>query len=100
MKNSKPLISVLLCVYNGERYLTESIESIINQTFKDWEMVVIDDGSTDKTSEILMTYAIKDARIKVYTQENIGLTKSLNKAINISKKTAFENQRKIRNQDV
>ena len=55
MKNSKPLISVLLCVYNGERYLTESIESIINQTFKDWEMIAIDDGSTDKTLEILRT---------------------------------------------
>ena len=84
MESNKPLISVLLCVFNGERYLKESIESIINQTFKDWEMIAIDDGSNDRTLEILKTYALKDTRVKVYTQENIGLTKSLNKAINIS----------------
>ena len=85
MENSTPLISVLLCVYNGERYLAESIDSIINQTFTNWEMIAIDDGSTDKTLEILKRYAIKDIRIKVYTQKNIGLTKSLNKSISLSK---------------
>ena len=84
MENSKPLISVLLCVCNGERYLAESIDSIINQTFENWEMIAIDDGSTDKTLGILRDYAKKDIRIKVYTQKNIGLTKSLNKSISIS----------------
>ena len=85
MENS-PKVSVIMSVYNGEKYLKEAIESILNQSFKDFEFIVVDDGSTDKTPEILENYAKQDQRIKIITNsENIGLTKSLNKGIKVSK---------------
>ncbi|HEC93681.1 MAG TPA: glycosyltransferase [Candidatus Atribacteria bacterium] len=80
-----PKISVIMSVYNGEKYLKEAIGSILNQTFKDFEFIIINDGSTDDSSCILEEYAKKDSRIKVIHQENIGLTKSLNKAIRLAK---------------
>lgn len=81
----KPDISVIMSVYNGEKYLEEAIESVRNQTFKNWELVVINDCSTDSTAEILAAFAIKDERIKVYTNEiNLKLPTSLNKAISLS----------------
>ena len=89
---SEPVISVLMSVYNEELYLDESIPSIINQTYKSWELIIIDDGSTDKTSEILKEYQKKDARIKVYSQENQGLTKSLNRAATLAKGTYLARQ--------
>ncbi len=76
-------VSVIMSVHNCEEYLTESIESILNQTFKDFEFIIINDGSTDNTAEILENY--NDSRIRLYTQKNMGLTKSLNKAIGLSK---------------
>ena len=76
-----PTISVLMSVYNGELCLTEAIESILNQTFRDFEFLIINDGSTDSSWEIIQRYADKDQRIVPITQENIGLTKSLNKGI-------------------
>lgn len=68
-----------MSVYNGERYLRESVESILNQTFKDFEFIIINDGSTDKTEEILNSY--KDGRLRIFNQPNQGLTRSLNKAL-------------------
>ncbi|MBO5408375.1 MAG: glycosyltransferase [Clostridia bacterium] len=80
-----PKISVIMSVYNGEDYLAETIDSILAQTFSDWELVVINDCSKDSTAEILATYATKDSRIKVHTNEgNLRLPKSLNKAISLS----------------
>ena len=74
-----PMISVIMSVYNGEKYLKESLESILRQTFTDFEFLIIDDSSTDKTSQILQRYQNKDKRVRVFTnQENLGLTKSLN----------------------
>ena len=71
-----------MSVYNGSRYLQESVESILNQTFTDFEFIIIDDGSTDNTWEILTKYADQDQRIKLFkNEENIGLTKSLNKGL-------------------
>ena len=81
----KPEISVIMSVYNGETYLEEAIESVRNQTFKNWELIVINDCSTDSTSEILAGFASKDERIKVHTNEvNLKLPTSLNKAIFLS----------------
>lgn len=77
-------LSVIMSVYNGERYLKEAIESILNQTFKNFEFIIIDDGSTDKSPQILDKYAKKDKRIKLIHQKNIGLTKSLNKALKLA----------------
>lgn len=84
MKSNVPRISVVMSVYNGEKYLRESIESILNQTFSDFEFIVANDGSTDNTPQILEEYKNRDSRIKIIQQENIGLTKSLNKAINLA----------------
>jgi len=81
-----PKISVIMAVYNGEKYLEEAIESILDQSFDDFEFIIVDDGSIDRTSEILREYAKKDERIKIITNsKNIGLTKSLNKAIEQAK---------------
>lgn len=76
------IISVLMSVYNGERYVREAIESILTQTYRDFEFVIVDDGSTDHTSKILTELSKTDTRIKILTNEqNIGLTASLNKAL-------------------
>ena len=77
-----PEISLIMSVYNGEDYLSEAIESVLNQTFKNFELIVINDCSTDKTEEILKKYAESDERVKVYTNEvNLRLPSSLNKAM-------------------
>ena len=81
----KPDISIIMSVYNGETYLREAIESVLGQTFKNWELIVINDCSTDSTSEILAEFAQRDERIKVHTNEvNLKLPTSLNKAISLS----------------
>lgn len=73
-----------MSVFNNEKYIQESIESILSQTFKDFEFVIVSDGSTDKTGEILDGF--NDFRIKIIkNKKNIGLTKSLNKALKIAK---------------
>ena len=82
MKN--PKVTVLMSVYNGEKYLNEAIDSILGQTFKDFEFLIVNDGSTDKTAEILKSY--KDPRIKIINNnKNIGLTKSLNKGLKLAR---------------
>lgn len=79
-----PKVTVLMSVYNGEKYLRQAIDSILNQTFKDFEFFIINDGSTDRTAEILQSY--HDHRIKIINNEkNIGLTKSLNKGLKIAR---------------
>ncbi|MBR5506594.1 MAG: glycosyltransferase [Clostridia bacterium] len=80
----KPEISVIMSVYNGETYLKEAIDSIINQTFQNWELIIINDCSTDSTGEILAGFALMDERIKIHTNEtNLKLPSSLNKAISL-----------------
>lgn len=83
--NQAPAISVIISVYNGEDYLAEAIESVCNQSFADWELIVINDCSTDGTDEILSAFAQKDPRIKVYKNEtNLRLPSSLNKALSLA----------------
>ena len=80
--NTTPKISLIMSVYNGEDYLSEAIESVLNQTFEDFELIVINDCSTDSTGEILSKYSQLDSRVKVHTNEvNLRLPSSLNKAI-------------------
>jgi hypothetical protein len=69
-------ISVLMSVYNGEKFLSEAVDSILAQTYKDFEFVIINDGSRDATAEILAAY--KDPRLKIFTVENRGLSAALN----------------------
>jgi glycosyltransferase involved in cell wall biosynthesis len=80
-----PKVSVLMSVYNGDRYVKEAINSILNQTFTNFEFIIIDDGSTDRTLEILTTYTEKDDRIRLASRENRGLTKTLNEMLSQSK---------------
>tara|TARA_B100000029_G_scaffold301281_1_gene294177 strand:- start:33804 stop:34880 length:1077 start_codon:yes stop_codon:yes gene_type:complete len=81
---SNPVITVLMSVYNGERYIQESIESILTQTYENFEFIIIDDGSKDKTKELIRSY--DDKRIKFFVnKKNIGLTKSLNIGLKFSK---------------
>ncbi|RPA38322.1 glycosyltransferase family 2 protein [Shewanella frigidimarina] len=75
--STSPKISVLMCVYNGEEYLSESIESVLNQTYSNIEFVICDDGSNDKTKTILSYYKKIDDRIVLLTKSNTGLTDSL-----------------------
>lgn len=83
---SSPLVSVLMSVYNGEPYLRLAVESILNQTFTDFEFIMVDDGSTDSTWSVLIEYAPRDSRVVVVRNEkNIGLTRSLNKALALAK---------------
>ncbi len=84
----KPKVSLILAVHNGEPKLKDSIDSLLQQTFMDFELVIVDDASTDATSEILREYAVRDSRIQIVTNEqNLGLTKSLNKGIVASRGT-------------
>ena len=79
MNKQAPKITVLMSVYNGERYLRESVDSILNQTYTDFEFIIIDDGSTDSTQSIIDEYAAKDKRIiTMQNNQRIHLTKSLN----------------------
>lgn len=71
-----------MSVYNGQHSVGKAIDSIINQDFTDWELLICDDGSIDSTFEILYDYKVKDSRIKLFQNtSNLGLTKSLNKLI-------------------
>lgn len=81
-----PEISAIMSVYNGEEYLKEAIESVIKQSYEDWELIVINDCSTDSTGMILSEFARRDERIRIYTNEiNLKLPSSLNKAISFCK---------------
>jgi glycosyltransferase involved in cell wall biosynthesis len=78
-----PIVSVILPVFNGARFLKEAVDSIVLQTFQDWELIVVDDGSTDNTPEIMKGY--QDPRIfYLKNEENKGLVYSLNRAIEAS----------------
>lgn len=82
----KPKISLIMSVYNSADYVSEAIESVIRQTFTAWELIIINDCSTDATSEILNRYASQDSRISVHTNAvNLRLPNSLNKALSLAK---------------
>ncbi len=85
MHPSSPRISVLLAVYNGERYLRQAVDSVIGQTFGDFELVAIDDGSSDATPAILNGYAARDGRVRVVSRPNRGLTNTLNEGLALAR---------------
>ena len=66
---SKPLVSIVLPVYNGERYLKEAIESVLSQTYENIELIIVNDASTDNTAEIIREYVSKEGRIKVFNND-------------------------------
>ena len=80
-----PLASVVMSVFNGERFLREAVESILGQSFRDFEFIIINDGSTDGTAAMLDSYARSDSRVRVYHQENKGLIASLNRGCGLAR---------------
>ena len=78
MSAASPTVSVVVPVYNTERYIAETIDSILKQTFTDFELIVIDDGSTDRSPEILRELAAKDSRIRLTVRENRGIVRTRN----------------------
>lgn len=81
---STPRVSVVMSVWNGELFLREAVESILEQTFRDFEFIVIDDGSSDRSASILESYRISDSRVRVYHQQNSGLVESLNRGCRLA----------------
>lgn len=76
-----PRVSVAMPVYNAQRYLAEAVESILSQTFTDFEFIIVNDGSTDDSQKILERYAAADNRIRLVSRPNTGLTTALNEAL-------------------
>jgi glycosyltransferase involved in cell wall biosynthesis len=83
VKNNAVTVSVVLPVYNGGEFLTEAIESILGQSHIDFELIIIDDGSTDRSLSIINRFAGVDARIRVVSRENRGLVSSLNEGFKL-----------------
>jgi len=80
-----PLISVLLPVYNGEAMLRAAADSVLAQTFADFELLILNDGSTDNTKAVAAKVAISDPRVRLYNFDHQGLTKTLNQGIALSR---------------
>ena len=81
----QPLLTVIMPVYNVEKYLSKALESMLVQTFTDWELIAVDDGSTDNSGKILDDYAARDARIKAIYQVNGGATSARKTALKLSR---------------
>jgi glycosyltransferase involved in cell wall biosynthesis len=81
LEQGVPSVTVLMAVFNGTNWLSAAIESVIHQTFKDFEFIIVDDGSTDDSSEIMERYQKKDSRIIIIRKPNTGLADSLNQGI-------------------
>src|SRR5438067_12887231 len=79
-----PTISVIMAVFNAQAYLADAVESILRQTFADVEFIIIDDGSTDGTLELLRDFVARDARIRLISRPNKGLTRSLDEALDVA----------------
>lgn len=86
MDNGKPLISVITPSYNGEKFIEDTINSVLAQTYEKWEMIIVDDCSTDQTRNILDEYQKKDSRIHtIYLKENLGAAGARNTALRQAK---------------
>ncbi|MBN1899491.1 MAG: glycosyltransferase [Spirochaetes bacterium] len=80
-----PPVSVVMSVYNGGLYLKEALDSITGQSYKEFEFIIVNDGSTDNSFDLLYDYLKKDKRILIMDQENMGLTRSLNRAMSLAR---------------
>lgn len=83
--NNAPKISIIIPVYNVENYVDKCIDSVLSQTYKDLELILVDDGSSDNSGKICDEYALKDNRIKVIHKENGGLSSARNAGIDVAK---------------
>ncbi|MGF0018739.1 glycosyltransferase family 2 protein [Sporofaciens sp. SGI.106] len=75
------MISIIMPVYNSEKYVSEAIESVCNQSYNHWELLIVNDGSTDHTSKIIDDYSKKDSRIKIFHRNNEGVSTARNFAL-------------------
>ena len=83
--NRSPEISVVMPVYNGEEFLTEAVESVLNQTYKDFEFLILYDKSSDSSFEIIQKYVVLDPRVRLVECQGTGILGALNKGIRLSK---------------
>ncbi len=81
----QPLVSIVIPAYNAGRYLAPAIESMIAQTFTDWEMICINDGSRDATGQMLDEFALREPRMRVIHQDNQGVTATLNRGLSLAR---------------
>ncbi len=82
--NIVPVVSIILTVYNRQEYLKRCVDSIIHQSFKDWEVIAIDDGSEDGSVQILEEYEVKFHNVRLIKQDNIKLARSRNRGIEVA----------------
>ena len=82
--NNEFLVSFNICCFNSEKYISETLDSIVNQTYKNWEIIIIDDGSTDNTASIIKKFILRGVNIRYYYQSNKGFAASRNLAISKS----------------
>ena len=85
LEKSNPFISIVVPIYNVEKYLKKCVESILNQTYKNFELILVDDGSPDRCGEICEDLKKKDLRIRVIHKENGGLSSARNAGIDVAK---------------
>ncbi|MEL6930145.1 MAG: glycosyltransferase family A protein, partial [Cyanobacteria bacterium J06600_6] len=91
MTLKKPKVSIGMPVYNGENYLRETLESLLSQTFEDFELVIADNASTDDTESICRDYQAQDSRIKYHrNQENLGAARNYNKVFSLASGEYFK----------
>lgn len=81
---NNPLVSIIVPTYNGEKYISRCLDSLVNQTYKNIEIIVVDDGSSDNTPNILKEYSKKYSNIKIIKQKNSGVSSARNNAISIA----------------
>lgn len=84
LERCQPLVSVVIPVYNAEKTLSSCLESVMNQTYANLEIIVVNDGSTDNSRTIIEDYAIEDSRIVVFEKENAGLVQARKSGIDIA----------------
>ncbi|MGN0323991.1 MAG: glycosyltransferase family 2 protein [Oliverpabstia sp.] len=82
MERHKRMISIIMPVYNSEKYVSEAIESVCNQSYENWELLIVNDGSTDYSQEIIDNYSEIDSRIRVFHKKNEGVSIARNFALN------------------
>ncbi|SEI84028.1 Glycosyl transferase family 2 [Propionispira arboris] len=79
------LVSIVMPIYNAEKYVSQAIDSVLNQTMTDFELILINDGSTDKSAEICASYARNDQRITLIHQKNGGICSARNKGLTLAR---------------
>lgn len=75
------LVSIITPMYNGGKYVSQTIESVLAQTYQDWEMIIVNDGSKDNSPDIVKNYSLKDPRVKLVNQKNAGSASARNNAL-------------------